>query len=70
MLEDVVASTAELEVLKICVAVLEPVDDVMPVAEAAGEVAAVFAAGAVADLQGASLRGGDQPGAPAEVEDL
>ena len=70
MLEDVVASAAELEVLEVGRSVLEPMDDVMPVAVDAREVTAFLGAGAVADLQGASLRGCDESGAAAEVEDL
>ena len=44
------SAAAELEVDEVGVAMLEPVDDVVAVAERAGEVTSVFGADAVPDL--------------------
>ena len=70
MLFEVVASTAELEVVEVGWAVADPVDDVVGVAPVAGDGAAVFDAGAVADLECPSLRWGDEASAAADVEDF
>ena len=50
MLFEVVASAAELKVVEVGWAVADPVDDVVGVAPVAGDCAAVFDAGAVANL--------------------
>jgi hypothetical protein len=70
VLEDVMSPAAELEIFHVGRTVLEPVDDVVAVAVDAREVATVFAARAIPDLQGASLRGCDQARSTAEVENL
>jgi len=70
VLEEVVAAASELEVGHVGGAMGGPVEDVMAVAPVGGCGAAGFDTAAVADPERATLCGGDEPGAAAEVDHL
>jgi hypothetical protein len=70
VLGDVVAAAAQLEVVEVGGAAVDPVDPMVGVAPLGGHGAAGFDAGVVAGVERPSLHGGGLTGAPADVEDF